>query len=295
MKIVYPVVIGALALIGCNPDSSDFKSVADCETYSDPNNNIVRVDSQFQSYPTESPDYDLPLDMDLSVDIYTEGLSETVVESVYMAYPNGQAFEAGQILTSISGDPYFSFSHASFESYSKTSGLSMAPMTDYCVQVNFANGDAIAKRIDMERADGTAPNSGEQMVHDSHYALITSGGDYSKAMAIPVVDALSVSDSEMTIAITLNDIRATQIDGFIFDDTGEIIAAFYISKSNGLKNDGKKTYSISYDDLTYLVVSPSELALSAYYVMLMVEDDWNGLENYSYQSELSSFSGPHFF
>ena len=296
MKNAYSAVFCTLVLIGCNPDSTEkFESVADCEKNSDPNNSIVKVDSQFQSYPLNSYD-DLPLDMELNVYVYPEGISENEVEAVYLAYPDGSAFERSYIGTTGDGDPFFVFPHAAFSSYSKTDGLSMAPMTDYCVQFNFVNGDVIAKRIDMERADGTVPNPGEQMVHDSHYELITSGGDYSRAMAVPMVDTLSISESGLTIAITLNDIRAVRISGSIIDSTGENLAEFYLEMSSGLKNDGKKTYSISYGDLESPRVSPSELALSAHYVVLSVEDDWNLIGNdNSFISELNSRSGPVYF
>ncbi|MFC3702091.1 hypothetical protein ACFOND_10595 [Reinekea marina] len=290
------LVVGLIVLIGCAPetDKSNKNTSIDCTNPSDTNGYVLGVDTIINSH-SAGLNASHPLDMGLYVGVSFQGFEESEIETAKLYYPNNLESSAPYLVTSHSYGTQIHFYNAFFESYSKTNGLRIAPMTGYCVQIVLTNGITFAKKFDLERPDGSTPIIGEMLVHFDDFDSITSGGDYTRGLALPSLSSASITETELTFSMNINDSRTTEYAINIRDSDGYLIAEYFTDDALNIKNDGQKNYVINFGNID-TDLSPAELVLRSNYMFVMTYDTGNIGDSYNPSwSEIKATSKAIFF
>ncbi|WP_196160717.1 hypothetical protein [Reinekea sp. G2M2-21] len=293
MKNIGAVVFVLSALMGCNPEGPGGNGTAaegrDCSDPFDPNGYIAAVNTTVGS-SADGSNANRPLDMSVTVDVSLSGVLTTDIEAASFFYPDGTEVSSSYLNLNDYNGSRLLFYNAFFESYTKVNGLRVAPMTGYCAEVTLKDGTVFSANFSLERSDGSEPNEGELFVHANDYNSVTAGGDYSKALAIPVINSASMSESALTFTMTIMDSRVTEYDVVVRSNEGFQAAEYLTDDAASIKNDGEKTYVIDYANLD-TDLTPAELVAASNYLFVLVYDAGTGKNGFrSSMAELSANS-----
>ncbi len=283
-------ILASLSFFSCTPQGSDSPNALLYESCEPITNNTFSINSINTIVVTRDERFgDVPMGLESSLKAVITGGSIDDISDIIVWYPDGSNANV-DFFQSTWLQPNLGGMTLKYQGFVATDSLKQIPMTGYCISIIDKNGNAHRQEFNLEMPDGSEPVDGTVMVNAADYSLVSGGGVFLKSLALAEVTNFTVTPTEVSVSVSLNDNRITELELKFWNAQGSRAAAYNIYDISNITPNGIQIYTLSIDDLEF---EPGNTISDIVSMTPIVYDTGNGQNgDLSPMSELGTWGYP---